>query len=167
MEIYRNLCWNIVGVPCSLQLMHYYLCIWLQCRLFPFMLIYHIQNFFASSISNSFPPYSVFRKAHNLFQTYQWFWGTNNILTRFLEGSIQPTTYFEIDQIGCPNITYSIPNFHLHMQYTMHKGTNTIYYKKGKQKGFFIELHKKVGYRSFFSVGMSEHNLSTTYLTSW
>ena len=52
------------------------------------------------------------------------------------------------------------------MQYTMHKGTNTIYYKKGKQKGFFIELHKKVGYRSFFSVGMSEHNLSTTYLTA-
>ena len=48
----------------------------------------------------------------------------------------------------------------------MHKGTNTIYYKKGKQKGFFIELHKKVGYRSFFSVGMSEHNLSTTYLTA-
>ena len=52
------------------------------------------------------------------------------------------------------------------MQYPMHKGTNTIYYKKGKQKGFFIELHKKVGYRSFFSVGMSEHNLSTTYLTA-
>ena len=51
------------------------------------------------------------------------------------------------------------------MQYNA-QSTNTIYYKKGKQKGFFIELHKKVGYRSFFSVGMSEHNLSTTYLTA-
>ena len=107
------------------------------------------------------------------------YFGKLTIYSRLINGSEEPIissqdfwsvqssqllTYFEIDQIGCPNIT--LPNFHLHMQYTMHKGTNTIYYKKGKQKGFFIELHKKVGYRSFFSVGMSEHNLSTTYLTA-